>query len=91
MLIHSKHIFAIFIAIFAMTFKRTAIHPQGATRSPIDSAKVKSFMIKLQCLWPPPSERIGRLVNRFINPNVKINPVIQAYASLLNVYVFGRW
>lgn len=85
MLIHGKHTFAI------PTFKHMAIHPQPATRPLIDSAKVKIFMIKLQCLYQPLSERIGRFVDRFINPGEKIKPVIQAYMLLLNIYVFRTW
>jgi len=82
MFIHGKHIFAIPI------FKHVAIHSQPATRPLIDSAKVKNFVIRLQCLYQPPSERIGGVVNRFINPGEKINPVIQAYMLLLNIYGF---
>lgn len=85
MLIHGKRVFAI------PTFRHTAIHPQPATRPLIDSAEGKIFMIKLQCIYQPPSESIGRLVNRFINPGEKINPVIQAYMLLLNLYIFRTW
>lgn len=91
MLIHSKHIFAI------LTFKHIPIHPQWATRSPIYSAKIKSFIIKLQWLWPPPSERIGRLTNRFIITGVKINHhsglyvIAECFWKVVNINISVHW
>lgn len=68
-----------------------ALHPQPATKPLIESAKAKICTIKLWCFYQPPSKRVGRLVNRFINPGEKINPAVLTYMLLLNIYAIGTW